>query len=210
MDAAALTRTRQALHGVAELVLAGPQHRLSGTIRLRALPGGFGTVKEPSVRVDEDHLVTADGRRLPLTGVTVRELAAAAGVEAGAPEGLYSDGSGVGLDEPLHVDAEAARVIAKALSDGDEALRTLAPAVVPVLWPEHFDIGITLDEVNYGVSPGDSHLPEPYAYVGPWQPRTGPFWNVSFGAARPLTELTDAAAVHAFFAEAQRQAHPVP
>ena len=25
----------------------------------------------------------------------------------------------------------------------------------PILWPEHFDVGITLDQVNYGLSPGD-------------------------------------------------------
>jgi hypothetical protein len=36
-----LVLTRQSLHGVAELVLAGPQYRQSGTIRLRAVPGGF-------------------------------------------------------------------------------------------------------------------------------------------------------------------------
>jgi hypothetical protein len=201
----ALTVTRRALHGVAELLLAGPQYRLSGTIRLRAFPGGFATVEEPSLRVDGDHLVTAH-RRLSLGGVTVRELAAAAGVTAGAPENLYSDGSGVGLDDQLQVEEAAARMIAKGFGDGAEALRTLAPEVIPVLWPEHFDIGMTLDEVNYGVSTGDSQLPEPYAYVGPWQPRTGPFWNVSFGAARPLTELTDAAAIHTFFAEAHELA----
>lgn len=55
---------------------------------------------------------------------------------------------------------------------------------------------VTLDEVNYGVSPGDDAIPEPYAYVGPWTPQTGDFWNASFGAARLLTELTD---VLAFF-----------
>ena len=37
-----------------------------------------------------------------------------------------------------------------------------------VLWPEHFDVGIDANEVNYGVSPGDASCPEPYAYVGPW------------------------------------------
>jgi hypothetical protein len=55
---------------------------------------------------------------------------------------------------------------------------------------------VTLDEVNYGVSPGDDAILEPYAYVGPWTPQTGDFWNTSFGAARLLTELTD---VLAFF-----------
>jgi hypothetical protein len=58
-----------------------------------------------------------------------------------------------------------------------------------VLWPEHFDVAITLDEVNYGASPGDGYLGEPYAYVGPFEPREGEFWNAPFGAARPLREL---------------------
>jgi hypothetical protein len=207
MDADALNATRRALHGVAELVLAGPQYRASGTIRLRPSPGGFATVKEPSLRVDVDELVTVTGR-VGLTGITIRELAAAAGIEPCAPEGLYADGSGVTLDEPLHVDPAAARTIARAYAAGDEALRALAPGEVPVLWPEHFDLGISLDEVNYGVSPGDATLPEPYAYAGPWEQRTGPFWNVSFGAARPFSELPDTGAVLAFFTEARRQAHP--
>ena len=38
----------------------------------------------------------------------------------------------------------------------------------PVLWPEHFDLAIDVDEVNYGVSPGDGYHGAPYAYVGPW------------------------------------------
>ena len=70
-----------------------------------------------------------------------------------------------------------------------------------MLWPEHFDLGITVAEVNYGVSPGDRHVPEPYAYVGPWTPRTGAFWNTPFGAARPLTQLPDVDSVAAFFTE---------
>jgi len=69
-----------------------------------------------------------------------------------------------------------------------------------VLWPEHFDLAISLDQVNYGVSPGDTHLAVPYAYVGPWSPTefVGPFWNTSFGAAHPLTEIDD---LGSFFAE---------
>ena len=67
------------------------------------------------------------------------------------------------------------------------------------MWPEHFDVAITIDDVNYGVSPGDEHIDEPYAYVGPHRPRTGPFWNKPFGAAHPLRQLPDADAVLAFF-----------
>jgi hypothetical protein len=56
-----------------------------------------------------------------------------------------------------------------------------------------------LDKVNYGVSPGDDDIPEPYAYVGPWTPRTGDFWNATFGATRLTTELSETAALTSFF-----------
>ena len=70
-----------------------------------------------------------------------------------------------------------------------------------MLWPEHLDVAITVDEVNLGLSPGDAGIGEPYAYVGPWAPRRGDFWNVSFGAARLLTELGGVDEVTGFFRE---------
>jgi len=48
---------------------------------------------------------------------------------------------------------------------------------------EHLGVAIACDAVNYGISPGDASRPRPYAYVGPHEPRTGPFWNAPFGAA---------------------------
>ena len=77
-----------------------------------------------------------------------------------------------------------------------------------ILWPEHFDVGIRLDDINLGISPGDTHINEPYAYVGPPARRTGAFWNQPFGAARPMRELgpADPAQVLAFFAEGRRHA----
>jgi hypothetical protein len=107
----------------------------------------------------------------------------------------------VAPDEPVHVDPAAAAVLADCYAAGDGALRRLFPDLEPVLWPEHFDLGVTSDEVNYGVSPGDGYLPEPYAYVGPWQPRTGEFWNAPFGAARRLADLAGADGLFAFFGE---------
>jgi hypothetical protein len=92
------------------------------------------------------------------------------------------------------------------LARGHQALRAFAPTSEPVLWPEHFDVAITVDEVNYGVSPGDGYLERPYAYVGPHQPRTGDFWNAPFGAARPLEELPDASALVAFFGRGRQEA----
>jgi hypothetical protein len=68
-----------------------------------------------------------------------------------------------------------------------------------VLWPEHFDVGITVDEVNYGISLGDVHIAEPYAYVGPHDSPTGDFWDQSFGASRTWREAPDVEALVAFF-----------
>jgi hypothetical protein len=203
MDDNALISTRRSLHAVAEALLAGPQYRRYGTIRLRVTPDGFGQVAGP-LRVEGRHLVS-DDVRAPLAG-TVADLAAAVGVEAGAPEGLYHDHADLGLTEELTVDTAAADLLLGWLAQGDRALRTFAPGVVPVLWPEHFDLGIQRDEVNFGVSLGDAAHPRPYAYVGPWTPLEGPFWNTPFGALRYADELADADAVAAFFGEGREAA----
>ncbi|TMQ90284.1 hypothetical protein ETD83_36140 [Actinomadura soli] len=205
VDRQALTTARRSLHGVAELVLAGPQYRQSGTIRLRILQGGFGTVQDPDLRVNGTELVAGD-REIPLNGATCRELAAAAGIDAGGVEDLYKDGSGVGPDEVLGVDAQAAQYIAACFGRGHEALTRFAPESMPVLWPEHFDVGVSLDEVNFGVSLGDDYLDEAYAYAAPWEPRRGSFWDAPFGAARPMRLLPETAALHDFFVEARRRA----
>jgi hypothetical protein len=200
-----LSPTRRSLHGVAELVLAGPQYRRTGTIRLRPRAHGFGTIAEPDLRVEGSRLV-ADDRALDLDGATAAGLGAAAGVEAGAPADLYRGGSGVRLDEVLRIDESAAAYLADCFALGDAALRALASAETPVLWPEHFDLSITVDEVNYGVSPGDEWLDEPYAYVGPRRPRLGPFWNAPFGAARPMRELGGLDPLIAFLHEGRERA----
>lgn len=197
MDPQELVATRESLRGVAELLIAGPQYRAQGTIRLRVTEGGYGGVLLP-VRVAGAELVS-DAGRAPLVG-TCRELAGAAGLDVGAPQGVYTDTSTIDPDTPLAVDPAAAAVICDWFGLGDAGLREFAPDAEPVLWPEHFDLAVSLDEVNYGISPGDAGHPGPYAYVGPWGPREGEFWNVSFGAVRSADELTDAAAISAFFA----------
>lgn len=211
MDNDALARTRRALHGIAELVLAGPQHRASGKIRLRVTPSGFGGVTS-DLRVEGTDLVGPTGR-IPLTG-TYREVAAAAGVEAGAPTGVYTGTTGIDPDSPIDLDPSAAALVEGWFALGDAGLRAFAAevgsgvdeGVEPVLWPEHFDLAVTVDEVNYGVSPGDAGEPRPYAYVGPWTPREGEFWNAPFGASRPAEDFADVAALAAFFAEGRRLA----
>ncbi|MBI4943669.1 MAG: hypothetical protein HY830_23255 [Actinobacteria bacterium] len=203
IDAGVLAATRRSLHGVAEMVVAGPQHRRFDTIRLLVAPGGFRGLHLP-LHVDGTTL-RFDGGSVPLAG-TYRGLAEAAGVDVGVAVDLYTDVTGIDPDEEVVVDAAAAAHLADCWARGDAALRVLAPESSPILWPEHFDVGITVDQVNYGLSPGDGYHPSPYAYVGPWTPRTGEFWNAPFGAARPVEDLPDAAAVAAFFAEGRDRA----
>ncbi|GIF77361.1 hypothetical protein [Asanoa siamensis] len=194
-----LAETRRAWHGVAEILLAGPQYRRSGTIRLQVVPGGFATVKAPALRVVGAELIVGE-QRLALAGNTPAGLAAAVDVDAGVPD-IYDDHSGVREDEALVVDGEIAAHLGACFTAGDAALRRVLPGQTPVLWPEHFDVSVTVDEVNYGVSPGDSWHNEPYAYVGPWAPREGAFWNAPFGAARSLGEQPSEASIAEFFEE---------
>ena len=203
-----MATTRKSLHGAAELLLAGPQYRQSSTIRLRPMPGGFGTVAEPAARIDGTDLVVGDVR-VPLAG-TYTEVATAAGLTPVPLSDLYPGGPGITPADTLAVDPASARIVADALATGDVALRQFAPAETPVLWPEHFDLGIAVDGVNYGVSPGDDLIAEPYAYVGPHQPRIGAFWNQPFGAARPLYELPGPAQLLAFYAEGRSRAADDP
>ena len=212
MDASSYDSTRTALHAVAESLLAGPQHRRSGTIRLVVTGTGFATLpidgEVRRIAVDGTELVVdmADGERRAPLGGTTGSLADAVGLDLGAPHGVYTVVNEQSRDVTVAVDPASVSVLIDALVRGDAALRlvgartTAAGAPEPVLWPEHFDVGTSVGEVNLGVSPGDDFLAVPYAYVGPWAPREGEFWNQPFGAAKSLTELSDAEAVAAWFA----------
>jgi hypothetical protein len=197
-----LATTRRSLHAVAELVLAGPQYRATGKLRLQVIPGGFATIGTPELRAVGTEVDDAGGVAVAISGRTARAIGAELGVTTGRPEGAYDGGSGVDLDEMLTVQAGQAAVIMGALSLGHDALIAFAPAETPVLWPEHFDVAIRTDDTNFGVSPGDGFSEEPYAYVGVSAPAAGDaFWNAPFGAALPLRELPDVTAITAFFAE---------
>jgi hypothetical protein len=170
------------------------------------VPGGFATTSQPDLRVIGGDLVLPDGR-VPINGRTGADLADAAGVDVGEPKNLYRDGSHVDAHEVLEINDDAAEELARAYAVGDEALRRLSPAETPVLWPEHFDIAIRVSGINYGVSPGDSYLGVPYAYVSPDSRGQETFWNAPFGAARPVTDLEDASAMIDFFVEGRILAH---
>lgn len=202
-----LAVARRSLHGVAELVLAGPQYRATGRLRLGIVPGGFATTLAPRLRVDGIQVTGAEGAAAAIHGRTPRALGAELEVVAGRPEGAYKDGSGVGLDETLSLDAGPASVILGALALGHEALAAFAAGETPVLWPEHFDVAIRVHDMNFGVSPGDGFIEEPYAYVGvASRPDGDAFWNAPFGAALPLREFPDAPAVSRFFTGGRERA----
>ena len=102
-------------------------------------------------------------------------------------------------DAPLTLDDDAAAALADWFRLGHEALSALARDLAaespsePLLFPEHFDLGITAGSVNYGFSPGDEAIAEPYVYVGPHQlpPPAGDLWNASFGAYRTWSQVTN-------------------
>ena len=219
--AARLVATRRTWHVVAEHVLAAARKRATGQISLRPGPGGVRTPPLPGgevIAIDGTHLEVSDAegtRRGPLT--TVRAAAALAGTEPGFPWTKHPPGTELRPDDELEVDEASARVLADWFVLGDRALRELAAGVTPAsvpepeIYPEHFDLAITLDEVNYGASPGDDAFPEPYLYVGPWAgPPTGAaadpaYWNAPFGAARPLPDVPDVETAVAFLLEGRRR-----
>jgi hypothetical protein len=202
---------RKVLHAAAEHLVAGPQHRRTGKIRLAVTGRGFASTQElgPGLARLE---VTAGGIRpdpggvtIPLAG-SVRSIASRLGIEPGPPRDLYTDHAELGLDDELVADEAALDVVLGGLATGAAALAQLPGAGTPVLWPEHFDVASTLAGITYGVSPGDAGHPLPYAYVSPGAGHTGDFWNEPFGASRPLAELSDAEGTLAFFRAGRQEA----
>src|SRR5439155_19825041 len=161
------------LHRVAEHILAAARYAASGEIGLVPSPGGFRTPPFGAdgrfLAVDGTDLVAGDAtavRRAVLT--TIRAAAEFAGITPGTLARVYAPATPLDLDAPLTIDPLAARLLAEWYQLGGQALSRFAagiPGDQPssvVLWPEHFDVGISAAAVNYGASPGDEHIAEPY------------------------------------------------
>jgi hypothetical protein len=206
-----LVETRHSLHRVAEHVLSAALKTATGHIALQPAPGGFRTPELPDGSVlaveGTDLTVTTGGgvRRAPLT--TVAHAAHLAGTVAGFPWTKHPPATPFEPDARLTVDAASAAVLAGWFALGSEALAALA-AVLEAdspgeahIYPEHFDLGMTADEVNYGVSPGDEAIELPYLYVGPHEgpPGRDDFWNASFGAYRTIEDVDSPDDALAFF-----------
>jgi hypothetical protein len=199
--------TRLSLHRVAEHVLAATRKRATGEITLVQAAGGFRIPPLPdgtALAVDGTDLVVtgpSGERRERLT--TVARAAAFAGVPPGFPWTKHPPATTYEPEEPLPLDAGAAAAIADWFRVGQEALSAWAAELAaerpsePLLFPEHFDLGVTAGQVNYGFSPGDDGVAEPYVYIGPHHlpPPEGDFWNAPFGAYRTWTQVDDVAQV---------------
>lgn len=219
MDLDAYTRTRLALHSVAEHLLAADLHRHTSKIGLRPTAGGFGQPEfwvggdRRRLRVDGDQLVVLDGDREswhPLSSLA--DAADAADAQLGAPRDVFTPETELAPEERLTLDpasvqrlSEWHQLTAHALEALRRDNRRREPAIAQ-LWPEHFDLATSMAEVNFGGSPGDDHIAEPYLYVGPWSPLEGDFWNESFGATRLASEIAGPADALDFFSEGLRRA----
>jgi len=144
--------------------------------------------------------------RAPIT--TIGDAAQFVGVAPGAPAAVYQPNTPLEIDVALSVDTDASEVIAMWYELTALALGAFATSIpddqptVAQLWPEHFDLALTADRINYGGSPGDAAIDVPYLYVGPFEgrPTSGdPFWNQSFGAAIGFDEIASIGDAFAFF-----------
>jgi hypothetical protein len=215
----ALPATRDAWHRVAEHVLSAARYAATGHIGLVPAPGGFAT---PAFGPDacvlavdlDEFVVTRTGHQRRTRIATVAQVAGFAEITPGAPQQVYRPATPLEPDSPLRIDLQAARLLADWYQLGSQALATFAAAVPDdeptgaQLWPEHFDLGITAARVNYGVSPGDGHIAQPYLYVGPHDspPAADDFWNAPFGAVLRHQEVSTVEAAVDFFHQGRKRA----
>jgi hypothetical protein len=175
------TATRLTLHRLAEDVLAAEQVAVNGDFRLDARPDGFAT--RSFAGPDQVQ------RRIRVAGAElVREV---------GTESVHESITG-------QFDPVAASVLYAWWDLGTRVLTSIAQQYGSrssdvVLYPEHFDVGSSLDlgehlNINLGFSPGDDFCAAPYAYAGPWEPQAGEFWNAPFGAYRRYDDFDPAAA----------------
>lgn len=193
-----VTATRSVWHRTMREVLETEQSAALGTIRLGVGADGVVSRWFPHPGGGE--------QRLRLQGASLIR------------EGTAPDPS-VEVTDLDGVDAAAADALLAWYLLGQRVLEALEPAAGErgediVLWPEHADLATVLHTahggLNLGFSPGDEFSEEPYVYAGPWEQRTGGFWNAPFGAIRTYAEIAaapDPVAAATEFLTAARAAH---
>jgi hypothetical protein len=200
--------TRESLHLVAARVLGAARYAAVGRLGLVVVPGGFGTPDFDGRRLLVVDAMLSDGRhRQPMTKLS--EAYSFAGIDPTAPLHPVLD-IPADPETPLVVDADAASILTRWFALGQSLLESVLSQAGPrdepsamQLWPEHFDLaldmGIPGARANYGASPGDGTIGEPYLYVGPHDHREGSFWNAPFGAALTYDEIRGGADPVAFY-----------
>jgi hypothetical protein len=188
-------RTRLVVHTLAEHVLCATRYAAVGRVGLAPSVDGIATppfdgrvVGLRGVDLFDD---TTDGSR-QTEATTLRAAGEFLGVVPGAPA-LWTPTTSGDLDAVLEIDADGVAALAAWFTLVSGALAATFPEAPQTLWPEHFDLAVTVDDAIYGGSPGDADHPQPYLYVVP--PADAAldgdrrFWNEPFGASFPYDRI---------------------
>jgi hypothetical protein len=208
--------TRVAVHTLAEHVLCAVRYAAVGRIGLS--PVGDGIATPPF-----------DGRVVGLRGVelvdtsrhgdrrstlsTLRSAGAFFGVVPGAPP-LWTPSTNGDPDATLDVEVSAVAALAAWFALVSTALATVHRSASQTLWPEHFDLAVTVAGATYGGSPGDATHSEPYLYItppgDPVPDGDRQFWNEPFVASLSYDRITGAADAVGFLTEAMARMAAIP
>jgi hypothetical protein len=200
-----LSATRESLRALACYVISPARKRRTGRIGLRPTGDGFGTPPfDDGTRIvvrGNRLIVEADDSERSVAITTLRAAAAFLDLQLSADPGVGHDLPLYQPDVDLDVDEPSSQWLGRWYAFGAGQLDRLRANVEGAtvseaqLWPEHFDLAVTLDAdgdaVNVGFSPGDRDTAEPYVYVGPHDRAglDGDYWNAPFGALLPYTDL---------------------
>ena len=199
--------TREALRALCCYVVAPARKSRTGRIGLRPYDGAIATPPFD----DGTRLVVRGGRIGVEPGTdtaitTLRDAAAFVGIDLRADPGVGEDLPPFAPDDELAVDPAASVALGAWYGFGQRLLDDLRAAMPHVemseaqLWPEHFDLAVTVGgtadrgAANVGCSPGDAFHDEPYVYVGPHDTTdlADDIWNAPFGAVLSRGDLAEA------------------
>ena len=202
---AKFAETRDALHRLAVYVISPAQRLQNGEIILHATPGGFSTFAFDGrvIGVDGADLVV-DGAHHPIG--SLNDAARLAGIAPDVAQQEQFDVPPHGdLDEPLAVDAAAARALGAWYAfvrprcwttcvpmPARPTMRRSSASGPSTSTPRSTSATPAANRrATYGASPGDRDHAEPYLYASPWAGRVDAFFDdPDFeGAARTRRQL---------------------
>ena len=177
--------TRRAAHALAEHVVSAAllprddPHRAAS--RRRAGSARRCSATDERVRVDGTALVherAGADRRAEIT--TLRGRRPSSACPLGAPRRVQAGDRARSRHSPRRRPRRGRSRSPTGTPSGVRCCTTCAPnysdqpSTDSQIWPEHFDLACEIGDAdagtraNYGASPGDAAIPQPYLYVGPW------------------------------------------